>query len=175
MVQAMTSALADLKKEGFQVVRQSISPDVLIPMWDRVMQHCKEVPLGIDGYREGYRLTDSDYLELVNHAEKLLRDHGFIPVQLHGLTFVHKEPHEGPRWWHTDPALDNDVFVLYYLQAVTAENGCLAIRCGREIKVVPLELGDVLILDPLHEHRSVENKTGEFRHVIRLAIEVRKG
>ena len=174
MVQAMTTALDKLQSEGFHVVKQAISPDVLRPMWNRVMQHCKEVPLGVDGYREGYRLTDSDYLELVNNAEALLKEHGFKPVELHGLTFVHKEPHEGPRWWHTDPAGPNEVFVLYYLQTVTAENGCLAIRCGRKIKTVPLDLGDVLILDPHHEHRSVQNSTGDFRHVIRLAIECRR-
>ncbi len=167
-------ALEHLQQEGFLVVPDAVSPDILRPMWDRVMEHCKEVPLGVDGYREGYRLSDSDYLELVNNAEGLLRAYGFQPTECHGLTFVHKEPHEGPRWWHTDPATPNTVFVLYYLQAVTAENGCLAVRCGREIKLAPLALGDVLILDPHHEHRSVNNSTDGFRHVIRLAIECKR-
>jgi hypothetical protein len=135
-----------------------------------------------------------DHTALLDHAEQLLCSLGAEPYWLLNLMLIMKSPHEGRRFWHTDcPAIyapseedAPELFVLYFLQKTTRENGALLVMPGyaegpqhservttpfENEYAIETEPGDVIIFDPRLLHGSLANSTDKHRFNVRLWIQ----
>lgn len=180
--------------KGYVVVRSSIDPNVLVKIRERMDLHKHKVSIDAEYLPNGYQGSVVDYVEIIDHASALLKSMGATNLWMTQSVLIPKFAGEKRRYWHHDvPPLLNatpdapppDVlFLQYYLDATTAGEGCLVIM-PRHIQnfaekdegvavgevPIPVECGDVIVMDPRIAHATQANTTDKDRLLIRLQIE----
>ena len=193
---------SELRRNGFVLMKGAVDPALLaetVPKaWKTIEAHAgklKEIEAAGD-LPYCLPMPVNEHIGLLDHAEALLRSIGADPCWLQNLMLIMKSPHEGRRFWHTDsppiyaPSSGDapELFVLYFLQRTTVENGCLLVMPGyaegpqHSDRVttpmegeLPLETepGDVIIFDPRLLHGSLGNSTDAHRFNVRLWIQTK--
>ena len=202
LTQLTTTARESLRTSGFVVIRSAIDPALLDKAkekaWGTIREYSgklKEIEAAGD-LPYCLPMAVKDHIPLLDHAEGLLRSLGADPHWLQNLMLIMKRPREGRRFWHTDcpplfaPSEEDapELFVLYFLQKTTVENGALLVVPGyregpqhSERVTTPIEgeypietdIGDVIIFDPRLLHGSMANMTDTYRFNVRLWINTR--
>lgn len=189
-----------LRKEGFVLMKGAIDPALL----ETAKKH---VVVTIEEYGDKLNQPEGElpyclplplkpHYPIIDHAEALLQSIGADPYYLQNLMLIMKRPYEGRRYWHTDmPPLyapsetdAPELFVLYFLQKTTIQNGALLVVPGyaegpqhSERVTTPMEgeyaietePGDVIVFDPRLLHGSMPNDSGDYRYNVRLWIQTR--
>jgi hypothetical protein len=191
-----------IRTQGFFLFKSVIDPSLLeharVKAWESVAAHADRLKALAEAGDLPYciPMPVNDHAPLLDHAEELLKSIGADPYWLTNLMLIMKNPHEGRRFWHTDsPAIfapseedAPELFVLYFLQKTTKENGALLVVPGyaegpqhSERVATPIEgehaietePGDVIVFDPRLLHGSLANNTDEHRFNVRLWIQTR--
>ncbi len=194
LAETTQKARSVLQGQGFAVLRSAIDPSII----RRMLQGAESVKplLGTETSSPayGYPLVIADILEVVQHAAKTLRGMGARPT-IKAAVLVPKNPGEVRRNWHIDTGnvspvngmkgapLPENVMLMYYLQDTGLDNGCLVVlpiqnsadaKGNRPIAgevAVPINAGDVVVVNPRLVHAALQNKTKDMRFMIRLRFD----
>ncbi len=184
----------ELFTKGYVVARNAIEPSILTAIRERVDNNKHKVSIDADHLPDGYQGPVVDYLGIVNHADGLLKSMGAKNLWMTQSVLIPKFAGEKRRYWHNDvqPLLNatpdapppDVLFLQYYLDATTEGQGCLVVmprhlnnfvekhegEAFGEVPV-PVNCGDVIIMDPRLAHATLANTTKGDRLLIRLQIE----
>ncbi len=174
------------------VLKDAVSLDALAHARAMANRDAADVPIDPHGGLPwAYDVFPEDYSGLTENAVSLMS--GATSTKVKRVTLIKKTAGEPRRFWHNDldepptpRVMPSQILALYYLTATNKQNGCLLVRpefisgpkheqLDARVRYdeveVPVELGDVVLMDPRLQHASLANQTTEDRLLVRVWTE----
>lgn len=174
-------------ENGYQVLKSAIPNDAIERIRPNAIRDAENLTTGPRDQPNGCRAVIHDYLPLVDAVEVALKKAGYRPQRLNQVSVFTQSAEGVRRYWHVDARDENsDILALCYLQPTEEVNGCLIVGPKNprfqeaadtyEVgpiegeKLVPANIGDLIVLKPQQPHAAARNSTKETRLLIRLWI-----
>lgn len=176
----------ELDQEGYLVLRKVLDPMVIVAARCQATKDLGSLEFDSLGYP--YALGIDLNLPLYHSLRSTSSELWPRGWDLHSASLITKRPRENRRQWHQDllKSKGRVIGFLHYLQKTDQFNGCLLVlprfrvpefgEIGGRFQAqpdevpVPVEVGDVVVLDSTTFHASLPNRSNQERLLITVWV-----